>query len=523
MNIINLLLIFYSSAVLYFIVYKITILINHNRGRIKEIENRDNTIKYCQDISIIVYSHNNCAKLMDLIECIKKQNYPTKHYNVNVILDNCTDESAKKLEIIGGARIFRLTTDEGPVGRNKGYAWLLKRVLSTENTNIFVFIDSNYYIQNDFLQNINNAIDKNPVITASIKNSEDLEDICSDLQNTIDKIKIITDFSRNTAGLSTFINMACFAIRQDVLEKVTLGFWEKDYEALNFAINLSKSDYKISYAKDVKAYRQRYDSISSFTQNIIAKFQSNTLCFIKNIKTLLTAKFTTKEFVLSLLYLNEPCFLGLMIISAIILKLCINSSIGDFAYYMTLVGMLLSVFIINISRLNFKDFKNSLLMMLLVPITPIYSAISPIKNLFKFKFIEILEENKKIESFKQKKDIILTDGDREISCTLEVVGVKGLYKAIFTYNNKHLESSKYSRFDLALDEIDEKLKAHGFVMKICLNCGYFKNDITGDDFSCGTCVHQGRIEEQGEITELWDCCENIISANARKHIQNSLK
>ena len=148
----------------FYVLIQFYIISASSKGKITDIERRSYNPKYQQSMNIIVYSHNNASTIIDLIESLKAQDYDHERFVINVILDNCEDNSAKLLEILGGTRLWRINTDIKPIGRSKAIAWLLERILSSENTNAFVFLNADCIVGADFLSKVNTAMFDNPVL-----------------------------------------------------------------------------------------------------------------------------------------------------------------------------------------------------------------------------------------------------------------------------------------------------------------------------------------------------------------------
>ena len=71
----------------------------------------------------IIPAHNEEAVVANLIESLKKQNYPKDLYDIYVIADNCTDNTAKVARDAGAIVYERFDEEK----KTKGYAlqWFL--------------------------------------------------------------------------------------------------------------------------------------------------------------------------------------------------------------------------------------------------------------------------------------------------------------------------------------------------------------------------------------------------------------
>ena len=73
----------------------------------------------------IIPAHNEEAVVGNLVESLKKQNYPKELLDIYVIADNCTDGTAKVAEEAGAIVLKRFDSEK----KTKGYAlqWFLKQ------------------------------------------------------------------------------------------------------------------------------------------------------------------------------------------------------------------------------------------------------------------------------------------------------------------------------------------------------------------------------------------------------------
>jgi 1,2-diacylglycerol 3-beta-glucosyltransferase len=98
--------------------------------------------------AIIVPAHNEELLIGDLLESLSRQAYPSSHYTVHVIADNCTDATAEVAQRHGATVHVR----QDPTNPGKGQAlhWVLAR-LRADEVNAFVFVDADSRLSENFL------------------------------------------------------------------------------------------------------------------------------------------------------------------------------------------------------------------------------------------------------------------------------------------------------------------------------------------------------------------------------------
>lgn len=507
----------------YYILIRLYIISCSSKGKILEIEKRNYVNKFQQNINIIIYSHNNTDTILELIEALRKQEYDPDKYLINIILDNCSDDSAKVLEILGGTRLWRINTDIGPIGRNKSIAWLLERILTSENTNAFVFINADCLVKPDFLLQINNAIYDNPVIAGEILPVNSKLNFMSTLICFKNKIqnKILKQ-GRHCASLSNILDENIWAVRQDILEKINFSITDNGFEEYEFSLKLAKAGIPIV---NIPAFQCYKPMLENFKNIVLESYKTKYKRFItlkNNIPNLFNkSDFRAKELILSLFYPSGTTFILLTIMLAIfsikenslfIHTIKIKSIIIlDFGYLLT------EFLAILFARCSFEEYKSGILWIFIAPSVFIFSLFRGINLNISFKLTlpKNLLTNNKIAD-KQIIETTVTDGKKELPCRLELKQFDNYSQVIFKFNEKNLTSLKHSRIDLALEEIVKKLDSHGFTLKVCLNCSYFKlNESMAQKFNGeqGYCLFDNITKNYKamEYSYIWNCCKNIIS------------
>ncbi|MFH0702254.1 MAG: glycosyltransferase, partial [bacterium] len=300
----------------YYVLLQLYIINSSSKGRIIDIEKKNYIPKFQQNITVIIYSHNNASTVLDLIESLKKQNYDTNKYSINIILDNCEDNSAKLLEILGGTRLWRVNTDIKPIGKNKAVAWLLERIMSSENTNAFVFLSADCFVKPDFLSKINAAIYDNQVLTGEVLPSNICLNLITRLVCLGNKVKNrVTDHGRYYACLGNILENDVWAIRQDILEKVKFSNTDYGFEEYEYSIKLNKAKILVANSYQLFAYKQFVENLKSVAVDDYKKRYKRFITFKNNLLLLFSKEsLKTKELLLSLIYPSSVVFIILNLV-----------------------------------------------------------------------------------------------------------------------------------------------------------------------------------------------------------------
>ncbi len=518
----------------FYVMNQLYIISCSSKGKIADVEKRNYAVKFEQNLNVIVYSHNNASTIIDLIESLKRQEYSQERYSINVILDNCDDNSAKLLEILGGARLWRINTDIKPIGKNKSIAWLLERILSSENTNAFIFLNADCIVKPDFLARVNAAIYDNPVLMGEVLPANSELNLMTNLANLRSKIrnKVITH-GRYYASLGSILDEDVCAIRQDILEKVRFAITDYGFEEYEFSIKLANANIPVSNSYQLYCYKHISESLRSIALSDYKRRYKAFITIKNNFLYLLTNKrsFKAKELILSLTYPSSMLFIILAFFLfnvSFYTNTVFSQVISIKVILLLLLGYACSnLFAMLVSRCSFNEYKNAVFWLLFMPIVFSLSLLQGIRLNMSFKFTLPKKFLINKDFHKQIIDATVSDGKKELPCQLEIRQNDTHSQLIFMFNGKKLSSSKQPRVDFAFEEISEKLRAHGFNLKVCINCGYFKlnesiaSKLGGEQ---GYCLFDNidKGSKAWEYTYIWNACVNIISIKTRKHILQKL-
>ena len=99
--------------------------------------------------ALLVPAHDEAAVIGRLLESLSAMRYPHGRFDVFVVADNCTDDTATRARL-GGAIVHER---EEPLLRAKGHAlrWLLERVRTRDAYDAYVVFDADSEVAPDFL------------------------------------------------------------------------------------------------------------------------------------------------------------------------------------------------------------------------------------------------------------------------------------------------------------------------------------------------------------------------------------
>lgn len=536
---INVLAVAVMFFLFYFLLYCIYIIYCSSKYQLWKLKYKYPSVNYHQNINVAVYSHNNGNDVVELLEQLKRQDYPSDKFKINIILDNCTDGSAKLLEIIGGARLWRINSENGePLGQNSALEWYIDRVLATEYTNAFVFLNGENKVDTNLLEKANAVLKDCAVVIGQRVPQGEGNRFALAMRNLLDKFHSeITMKGRSVAELQLTIDTSVMAIRQETLEKIRFITVEDQCFEYLYSMLLSKSDISTVFYDEMKVYDKNKTTLHGLFKKYFDIVKFNIKSFARGISYMVRAASSIKfkEYIFSLVYPNDLVlilFLGFLLYFSGHQSFILGYKIP---YYLTICYILSAIYLVMVAKLNFKE-------ILLYPVQLFGALILPLGAKLKFKMPEGVSPNLetlkkaplKALSFVQNLvsqnrepenayDVYLTNGSR---CKLQIIEEDGLVRAVLWFNKKRMSTINHIRTSNAIEELSTKLIARGFALKICQNCGYFEDKKDGrynsNEGKCYFSVIKNEIKDPHSVF-LWSQCNNIVPAHAREYIQKQVE
>lgn len=500
--------------IIVFALYFATVVVMSSKKRRLDIKQKYMTNAYNNNLVIIIYAQNNEKTVVPLLEQLNKQNYPKSNYQIHIILDNCTDNSANMLEFIGGAKVWRLV--EGtPLGKDESISWLLERLISFQNVNAFVFLNANRMINADFLASVNSALFSNDVVVGSTNLVSEEDNFKFRLMDAINKYRnSIIKTGRSVLGLAARIDSDVVAIKQEVLEKIRCVDFKDTNSELKYTILLARNNFIPLYNPNIQTWADVND-FNFKKPDLSFKFSLFKHCcpllFNANLKfaEFLFSMFTPNVLLLTVLYVSIAIF-------------SYNYYFFFDYYFVFAIGIiLLASFIASVILM--KVDKSTIKYLLIYPFHSFYEKF--LKNSFIFKLVNRSSQGDSNTNIEQATiDVEVTDGKNSIPCKLDLISEDGLVKVIFKFKKKKYVTDSHIRMCDAIKNITDKLYGHGFRIKICQTCAYFSSKIDGTtNMIKGYCNKQVVADELSEPEEklLWSSCQFYLPEDLNKIVDIS--
>ena len=205
----------------------------------------------------IIPAHNEEMVVSNLIESLKNQTYDKNLYDIYVIADNCTDNTANVARRAGAIVLERFD----PEHKTKGYAlqWFLKqKIEENADYDAFFVFDADNIVDKDFIVNMNKKLCQ----------GEDVVQGYRDIKNPTDNwitagyalfywtMHRLYHLARYNVGLSTLLNGTGFMVRFDVVKP---DGWQTETltEDIEFSLKRIIKGKKLGWATDAIVYDEQ--------------------------------------------------------------------------------------------------------------------------------------------------------------------------------------------------------------------------------------------------------------------------
>lgn len=218
--------------------------------------------------AVFISARNEAGVIGELIDSLKKQNYPDDRYDIYVLADNCTDNTAEVAKE-AGALVYERENKQ-LVGKGYALDYLYKSIISEKGEkyyDAFIVFDADNIVHPDFLKEINKTFDtgKFDAIT-TYRNSKNFADNWLTAAYSIWFMREAryVNYPRMLLGAQCMISGTGFLVSAEAMEKN--GGWPFHLltEDIQFSVNCAIQGMSIGYCDSAMVYDEQP---SSFKQS----------------------------------------------------------------------------------------------------------------------------------------------------------------------------------------------------------------------------------------------------------------
>lgn len=207
--------------------------------------------------ALVVAAHNEEAVIENMVESLKRLNYPKESYDIFVIADNCTDPTAE-IARKAGANVYERESEDK---RGKGYAleWMFQKIFALDkHYDAVAVFDADNVVHPEFLNAMNHRMQQGYKVVQGYIDSKNPFDSWITSAYTISfwSINKLFQYSRFNLGLPCQLCGTGFVVDTEVLQKIG---WQATCltEDMEFTMRLVLNDYSVAYAEDAVIYDEK--------------------------------------------------------------------------------------------------------------------------------------------------------------------------------------------------------------------------------------------------------------------------
>lgn len=207
--------------------------------------------------ALIIAAHNEEVVIRDILESLNGLEYPKELYDVFVIADNCTDNTAVKAREKGAFVYERVDVNK----RGKGYAleWMFQKIFNMRKKyDAIAIFDADNLVHKNFLKEMNKQLSRGYKVVQGYLDSKNPHDtwITGSYSIAFWTCNRMYQLARSNLGLSTQLGGTGFCINTDILKKLGWGATCLT-EDLEFTCKLILYGYKIGWAHNAIIYDEK--------------------------------------------------------------------------------------------------------------------------------------------------------------------------------------------------------------------------------------------------------------------------
>lgn len=210
-----------------------------------------------KSFALIVAAHNEEMVIENIVHSLKMLDYPEELYDIFVIADNCTDNTAKRARYAGALVYERVNKDL----RGKGYAleWMFSNIFKMEKQyDAVVVFDADNLVSKGFLKEMNNKLCKGFEVVQGYLDSKNPKDtwITGSYSIAFWTSNRMFQLSRSNIKLSNQLGGTGFCIKTETLKELGWGATCLT-EDLEFTCKLVINGRKVGWAHDAVIYDEK--------------------------------------------------------------------------------------------------------------------------------------------------------------------------------------------------------------------------------------------------------------------------
>ncbi|MHB9923853.1 glycosyltransferase family 2 protein [Clostridium botulinum] len=295
---------------------------------------RDNGAENCtpkKKFALVVAAHNEEMVIGKIIESLESLDYPKNLYDIFIIADNCTDNTAKIAKTYDGVYVCERNV---PDKRGKGYAleWMFSKLFNMDKDyDAIAIFDADNLVSKNFLKEMNYKMLKGYKVVQGYIDSKNPDDswITGSYSIAFWTANRLFQLARTNLGLSNQIGGTGFCMDSKTLKELGWGATCLT-EDLEFTCKLVLNGHKVGWAHNARVYDEKPLTLKQSWNQRKRWMQGFADVSSRFFTKLIKKAFKERSFVAldCALYTVQPFVTLLLALSAILTLIQSNSSRG---------------------------------------------------------------------------------------------------------------------------------------------------------------------------------------------------
>lgn len=207
--------------------------------------------------AVMVCAHDEEAVVGPLVDNLKILDYPDELYDIFVVADNCTDETAR-IARERGAHVFERFNKE-KVGKGYAMGWMFDHIYEMDRKyDAIVIFDADNLVHPEFLLEMNHHLSKGEKVIQGYLNAKNPEDtwVAGTFAIAFWMVNHLWHLSKYNLGLSTALGGTGMCIKTEILQEYG---WECEglTEDMEFSMKLLTHGIRTCWAHDAIVYDEK--------------------------------------------------------------------------------------------------------------------------------------------------------------------------------------------------------------------------------------------------------------------------
>ncbi len=267
--------------------------------------------------ALVVAAHNEHSVIRQMVESLANIEYDREKFDIFVVADNCTDDTAEIAAEAGAIVHERFSSDK----RGKGYAldWMFERIFAMEKKyDAICIFDADNIVDSKYLIEMNKKLNEGYKAVQCYVDTKNPNDswVTASFAISFWCLNKVFQTARSNLGLSNQINGTGFALRTEVLKEIGWGATCLT-EDMEFTMKLILNNIKVGWAKKAVIYDEKPLTLSQSFKQRTRWMQGHTDVASRFIKPLAKKWLKENDWAAfdGMIYLFQPMLLVAMLIS----------------------------------------------------------------------------------------------------------------------------------------------------------------------------------------------------------------